>query len=197
LLALLAAIRSYLPEDDYLLTAALPATRSVLQFVDFGVAAKYLDFINLMAYDFFGSWTQKSGHHSQLYAMSRDEACGSSGVEYLMSRGFPSSGILLGIPTYGRSFMHATGPGQRTRGDGDDDATFEYSQLPRKGCNESVDKRRISAQCVGGDGGFVSYDNPETVRAKAAFAKQKGLGVSYHNTAKSMHVMSKAKSIMF
>jgi chitinase len=50
---------------------------------------------------------------------------------------------------------------------------------------------------VGGDGGFVSYDNPETVRAKAAFAKQKGLGVSYHNTAKSMHVMSKAKSIMF
>ncbi|TWU73939.1 hypothetical protein ED733_004532 [Metarhizium rileyi] len=175
-LALLATIRSHLPEDRYILTAALPANKAVLQVIDFRAAASYLDFVNLMAYDFFGMWTPKSGHHSQLYAMSGDEPSASSGVAHLMSHGFPPGGILLGIPTYGRSFLHATGPGQNFKGGGGDDGTFEYSQLPRKGCQESVDKRHLSAQCVGGDGGFVTYDNPDTVKAKVAFAKQKGLG---------------------
>lgn len=110
--------------------------------------------------------------------MSRDEPSGSSGVAHIMSHGFPPGGILLGIPTYGRSFLHAAGPGQKFKGGGGDDGTFEYTQLPRKGCKETVDKRHISAQCVGGDGGFVTYDNPDTVKAKAAFAKQKGLAVS-------------------
>ncbi|KHN96854.1 chitinase 18-3 [Metarhizium album ARSEF 1941] len=177
-LALLATIRLHLAEDRHILTAALPATKTVLQFIDFSLAANYLDAINLVAYDFFGMWTPISGHHSQLYAMSGEEPSGSSGVAHLMSHGFPSGRILLGIPTYGRSFQHATGPGQNFKGAGGDDGTFEYDQLPRKGCKESVDKRRISAQCVGGDGGFVTYDNPDTVKAKAAFAKQKGLGVS-------------------
>lgn len=173
----MATIRSHLAEDRYILTAALPATKTILQFIDFKAAANYLDFVNLTAYDFFGVWTPKSGHHSQLYAMNRDETSGSSGVAHLMSHGFPSGGILLGIPTHGRSFLQATGAGQTFKGGGGDEGIYEYSQLPRKGCKESVDKRHISAQCVGGDGGFVTYDNPDTVKAKAAFAKQKGLGV--------------------
>ncbi|KAF7561847.1 hypothetical protein G7046_g2297 [Stylonectria norvegica] len=175
-LALLAAIRIHLPEDRFVLTAALPASKAVLQFMDLSVIADYLDFVNLMAYDFFGVWTAKSGHHAQLYAMNKDETSGSSGVSYLMAHGFPPGKILLGIPTYGRSFLQAAGPGQKFKGGGGDDGTFEYNQLPRKGCKEVVDKRHVAAQCVGSDGGFVTYDNPETVKIKAGFCKQKGLG---------------------
>lgn len=177
-LALLAAIRIHLPEDRFILTAALPASKAVLQFLDLRMIADYLDFVNLMAYDFFGLWTSRSGHHAQLYAMNKDETSASSGVSYLMSHGFSAKKILLGIPTYGRSFLHATGPGQKFKGGGGDDGTFEYNRLPRKGCKESVDKRHVAAQCVGGDGGFVTYDNPDTVKIKATFCKQKGLGVS-------------------
>ncbi|KAH7001699.1 glycoside hydrolase superfamily [Ilyonectria destructans] len=175
-LALLAAVRIHLPEDQFILTAALPANKAVLQFIDLAVISDYLDFVNLMAYDFFGAWTPKSGHHAQLYNISKDETSGSSGVSYLMSHGFPAQKILLGIPTYGRSFLHATGPGQKFRGGGGDDGTFEYNQLPRKGCKEVVDKRHVAAQCIGSDGGFVTYDNPDTVKVKAGFCKQKGLG---------------------
>jgi chitinase len=35
----------------------------------------------------------------------------------------------------------------------------------------------VAAFCVGGDGGFVTYDNPETVKMKANYCKEKGLGV--------------------
>ena len=71
------------------------------------------------------------------------------------------------------------GPGHKNRGfGGNADGAFDYSLLPRKGTKEQVDKRAVAAQCVGGDGGFVTYDNPDTVKIKAAFCKEKGLGVS-------------------
>ncbi|KAL2210600.1 family 18 glycosyl hydrolase [Sarocladium strictum] len=180
-LALLAACRIHLPEDRFFLTAALPATREVLQFIDFTTAAPYLDFVNLMAYDFFGSdWSKRSGHHSQLYAMSKDEPSASAGVSYLVSHGLPAKKILLGIATYGRSFLGAAGPGQKFKGGGGNDGTFDYNRLPRKHCKEVVDKKHIAAQCVGGDGGFITYDNPDTVKAKASYCKQKGLGGMFY-----------------
>lgn len=181
-LSLLATIRSYLPQDEYILTAGLPASEGILQYVDLRQVAEYLDLLNLMTYDFYGPWTKRSGHHAQLYPSSKGEPSAATIVQYVMSHGFPAKRILLGIPTYGRSFLHATGPGQKFRGDGGDDGTFEYRELPRRGCKETVDKRACAAMCVGGDGGFVSYDNPDTVKMKAAFCKQKGLGVSPRNT---------------
>ncbi|KAI7917766.1 vacuolar protein sorting 53 [Pyricularia oryzae] len=174
--ALLAAARLYLTEDRYILTAALPAGISVLQNINLAMAADYLDYINIKAYDLYGSWTHKCGHHAQLYAKGKDESSGSSTVHYLLSRKVPAKKILLGIPIYGRSFLNTTGPGHRFKGTGGEHGVFEYRQLPRKGTREQVDKGLVAAQCVGGDGGFVTYDNPETVKMKATYCKQKGLG---------------------
>ncbi|KAL2155002.1 hypothetical protein VTH82DRAFT_3678 [Thermothelomyces myriococcoides] len=176
-LALVATVRIYLPEGRNIVTATLPAVHTVLRNIDLGQAAKYLDNINLAAYDFFGPWSPRTGHQAQLYAMNKDEPSGAAAVRDLLSAGVPSRKILLGIPLFGRSFLHASGPGHKNRGYGGGlDGSFEYSQLPRMGTKEQVDKRAVAAQCVGGDGGFVSYDNPETVKMKAAFCKQKRLG---------------------
>lgn len=179
-LALLAAVRMYLPEEHYLLTTALPASRAILSNIDLRRAAEYLDLLNLMAYDFYGHWTSRSGHHAQLYPSSSKEdesSCGAGMVAYLVSQGFPARKVLLGIPLFGRSFPGVSGPGHRfskPSGDG----TLEYHQLPRKGSKEHVDKRAGAAYCVSsGSTGFTSYDNPDTVKMKAAFVKQKGLGV--------------------
>ncbi|KAG7293217.1 hypothetical protein NEMBOFW57_003263 [Staphylotrichum longicolle] len=184
-LALVAAVRIHLPEDHYLLTAALPAVKPVLQNIDLRQTAEYLDTINLTAYDFFGGWSHKTGHHAQLYAMSKDEPSGDSSVRYLLSSGVPGKKILLGVPLFGRSFLHTTGPGHKNRGLGGEDGSFEYKQLPRKGAKEQVDKRAIAAYCVGGDGGFVTYDNPDTVKVKANFCMQKGLGGLFYWSAPS------------
>ena len=171
-------MRSCLSEDQ-LLTAALPANQAVLQCINLGEAALYLDFVNLTAYDFFGAWTGRTGHQAQLYTASKDETSAASGVAHLMRAGVPGKKILLGVPVFGRSFLHASAPGQKFRGVGGQDGSFEYKDLPRRGTKEQVDKRAVAAQCVGGDGGFVTYDNPDTVKMKAAFCKQKGLGVSW------------------
>lgn len=124
-----------------------------------------------MAFDLSGS---RSGHHAQLYPSSskEDESSSASGaVSYLLGRGFPGRKILLGIPVFGRR-------GTSSGGSGGSDGRVDYRHLPRKGTKEQIDKRACAAYCVGGGSGFVSYDNPDTVKMKAAFVKQKGLGVS-------------------
>ncbi|KAI0014972.1 glycoside hydrolase [Xylariomycetidae sp. FL0641] len=188
--SLLASVRLYLPEDEYLLTAGLPAAPALLRAtLDVAAAAQYLDFVNLKAYDLrAGHGTaRRSGllHHAQLFGFGGkddadaddDEPSGSAGVGYLVAHGCAPPKILLGVPVYGRGFP---GPGLRHQGAGD--GTFEYRQLPRPHAKESVDLRLGAASCVGGDGGFVSYDTPETVRMKAAYCKQQGLGGLFYWT---------------
>lgn len=175
-LDLLAAVRLHLPANRYLLTAALPAGQWALQNIDLNKAQDYLDFINLMAYDFTGSWTPTAGHHAQLFPGSAGEASGSAAVEYVISTGFPAARILLGVPLYGRSFLGASGPGQGYNGHGGQDGTFDYKILPRPDTEEIVNTRVVAAFCTGGDGGFVSYDNPETVRIKARWSREMRLG---------------------
>ncbi|KAH8596705.1 chitinase [Bisporella sp. PMI_857] len=181
-LSLLAAVRLHLPDDGYLLSAALPAGAWALQHIDLYKAKDYLSFVNLMAYDFTGSWTNVAGHHAQLFPAVPGEPSGSAAVDYLIARGFPAKKILLGIPAYGRSFLGADGPGQAYSGHGGEEGTFEYKVLPRAGAEEIVDTRVGAAFCVGGDGGFVTYDNPETVRIKAGYCKEKGLGGLFYWT---------------
>ncbi|OTB05730.1 glycoside hydrolase family 18 protein [Hypoxylon sp. CI-4A] len=180
--ALLAATRSQLPEERFFITAVLPASRSILEFIDVAQAVSYLDFINLAAYDFCGPWSNRSGHQAQLYSMNKDETSGSTGISYLVSHGCPARKILLGIPVYGRSFLGVGGPGHRHKGAGGEDGAFDYNTLPRKNAKESVDKRIGAASCTGGDGGFVTYDNPDTVKMKAVYCKQKGLGGLFYWT---------------
>lgn len=139
------------------------------------MATDYLDHINLIAFDFFGSWTPKSGHHAQLHGLDKDEISASSGVAHLITHGFPAKKILLGIPTHGRIFSHTARSVHKFSGD----VSLEYRQLPLQGSTETLDKRHVAAQCFDGNSSFVSYDNPETVKLKANFCKQNGLGVSF------------------
>ena len=93
-------MRVHLPEDQFFVSTALPAHKTALQNIDIATAAAYLDYINLMAYDFSGPWAHRSGHHAQLYALNKDETSGSSSVSYLVHKGCPAKKIILGIPVY-------------------------------------------------------------------------------------------------
>ena len=142
-----------------------------------------------MAYDFTGPWTAFSGHHAQLYTpacptgKSNAQSCASA-VTYVRAEGVHAHKILLGVPAYGRSFLGATMPGMGYAGCGGEEGVFEYRDLPRPGTDEQVDELAGAAYCVGGDGGFVSYDNTKTVRMKAEYAMREGLGgLFYWNAA--------------
>lgn len=147
----------------------------------------YLDFINLMTYDFSGPWVDAAGHHAQLWAPRHPHSDAASlschsAVSYVISQGVPSKNVLLGIPAYGRSFLGANAIGQSYNGHGGEEGTFEYQTLPRPDSQEYVDDQVGAAYCVGGDGGFVTYDNPQTVKMKAKYVTQHRLGGLFYWT---------------
>jgi chitinase len=88
----------------------------------------------------------------------------------------------MGVPAYGRSFTDTRGVGHAFSGQAGEEGTFEYRDLPRPGAEEHVDEHVGAAYCMGGDGGFVTYDNPHTVRMKANYVRQGGLGGLFYWT---------------
>ena len=187
-IALLSDLRAALPAPTYTLTSALPAGTWALKNIDpLSKAARSLDFINLMTYDFSGPWVPTAGYQSQLFAPKNPHndaariSCDTA-VTYLLRQGVPEHKILLGIPAYGRSFLGAARAGDPYKGHGGEDGVFEYNQLPRPGAREHVDPETVAAYCVGGDGGFVTYDNVQTVKEKAAYVRRKKLGGVFYWT---------------
>ncbi|OJJ47922.1 hypothetical protein ASPZODRAFT_158776 [Penicilliopsis zonata CBS 506.65] len=189
-LYLLARLRQGLPSPRYVLSICLPAGEWVLRHINLTAAQEYVDLINIMAYDFTGPWTSETGHQSQLYspitgsgsageAASPSPSCHSV-VSYVLGQGVNPKKLLLGIPTYGRSFLGSTSIGQPYTAPGGEDGTFDYRDLPRPGATEQYDEAAGAAYCTGGDGGFVSYDTPRTVSQKAKFVtKLKMAGLFY------------------
>ncbi|KAL8982632.1 MAG: hypothetical protein Q9205_002921 [Flavoplaca limonia] len=184
--ALMATLRRHLPTPKYLLTSALPAGAWALKHIDLAKAAAHMDYVNLMAYDFAGPWGKMSGYQAQLHVPpgTPDDMknSGQAAVQYMKSKGVPAKKITLGIPAYGHSFIGASNVNQRFKSSGGNEGSFEYSQLPRPGAEEKVDKKAVAAFCVGGDGGLVTYDNPETVRMKARFVKEQSLAGLFYWT---------------
>ncbi|POR35098.1 Chitinase 1 [Tolypocladium paradoxum] len=181
---LLRVARDALPSPDYLVTTALTVGEYCLRNIDLVEASAFLDFLNLMAYDFTGNWTKVCGHHAQLLAPTDESgsvhphltASCSRGVEYVRSSGVPSNKVLLGIPVYARYFPHTQGHGEAFLSEAGE---MDYCDLPDVWLAEArVDEAMAAASFVDAkDGkGFVSFDVPSTVAAKARYAKAMGLG---------------------
>lgn len=196
-LALLRTLREHLPSPQYLLTTALPVGEWVLQHVDLHAASGFLDGLNLMSYDFAGSWTEVAGHHAQLLAPCAGgpvmeehhpilRTSAHAGVEYVVSRGFPREKLVFGVPAYARTFAGARAVGQPFG----EAAEIDYVDLPTGWIHgATVDEETGAAWYLDeeGDGegepkGLVSFDVPQTVRRKGAYARLLGLGGLFYWT---------------
>ncbi|OGE47708.1 hypothetical protein PENARI_c025G10460, partial [Penicillium arizonense] len=140
----------------FLLTTASPAGPANYQREHLAQMNQYLDFWNLMAYDYTGSWDNVAGHDANLHASNSNIASTplntDQAINYYTSQGVASSKIVLGMPLYGRAFTDTNGPGQSYNGDA---ASYCYNSGSRL---------------------FISYDTPEVARKKGEYIKSKGLG---------------------
>lgn len=93
-----------------LLTAAVPVgPDNINGGYDVPAVASYLDFINVMAYDFHGKWENTMGHNAPLFAPSSDSEWRKQlSVDHASNLwvrlGAPKEKLIIGMPTYGRSF---------------------------------------------------------------------------------------------
>jgi chitinase len=107
----------------FLLTVACPAGPQNFEIMRLREMDQYLDFWNLMAYDFAGSWDQCAGHQANIYPSKRDARTTpfstDFAVKHYINHGVHPSKIVLGMPLYGRAFQNTNGPGHGFSGVGE------------------------------------------------------------------------------
>lgn len=146
-----------------------------------------VDFINLMTYDLHGSWDGTTGINAPLYAgTDKDpelnvDVC----VKYWLSKGCPKDKLIVGIPTYGRTFAlknanqnginaSAVGPGSagiytKTAG------YLGYNEIVMNGWSRKWQADQKVPYAFKGNQ-WVGYDDKESVTEKAKYIVKCDLG---------------------
>ncbi|MBW7886778.1 MAG: hypothetical protein H3C35_00280 [Bacteroidetes bacterium] len=99
-------------QKKILLTAAFPAGAGLLNNFEIDSLLPLLDMVNIMTYDFYGSWSPISGHNSALYASSALDTVNTIDATvryYRETLHVPSQKINIGVPFYGQSFSQCAG----------------------------------------------------------------------------------------
>ncbi|MET9463287.1 glycoside hydrolase family 18 chitinase [Streptomyces sp. NPDC006544] len=168
-----------------LVTAAISADGSnggKLDLADYAGAAQYVDFYNVMTYDFFGAWDAKgpTAPHSPLTSYTGIPIAGfnsEAAITKLKGKGIAGSKLNLGIGFYGRGWTGvtqaapggaATGPAPGTYEQGIEDYKVLKSSCPSTGTVAGT----AYAKC---GSNWWSYDTPATIAGKMSWVKQQGL----------------------
>ncbi|TVY16741.1 Endochitinase 1, partial [Lachnellula arida] len=166
------------------LTVACPAGAQNYEKMDIGGMDRYLDFWNLMAYDYAGSWDAKAGHQANI-APSRQYPDATpfnsqSAVGYYKGQGVPGQKIVLGMPLYGRAFCETEGLGRAFSGVGEgswENGVFDFKALPLVGAAEHWDREAGATYSYDPvKKHLVAYDTAEMAREKTRWLKSEGLG---------------------
>uniref|UniRef100_A0A4X1UKJ9 Chitinase-3-like protein 1 n=1 Tax=Sus scrofa TaxID=9823 RepID=A0A4X1UKJ9_PIG len=151
---------------------------------------RHLDFISLLTYDFHGAWRQTTGHHSPLFRGQGDASSdrfsnADYAVSYVLRLGAPANKLVMGIPTFGRSFTLASSktdvgapasgpgiPGRFTKEKGIlayyEICDFLQGATVRRPLGQQVPYATKGNQWVG-------YDDQESVKNKAKYLKSRQL----------------------
>ena len=111
----------------YGLTAALPCGPSIIDNQDIAHVSMRLTELNLMTYDFHGSWNENTGVNAPLYDQEGSEDFSVHGcVANWLKGGATKEKINIGFPFYGRSFL---GPKELyEKHDGNDETTWHIDE---------------------------------------------------------------------
>lgn len=181
---LMSALRAKFGSSN-LVTAAISADGSnggKLDLADYAGAAPYVDFYNVMTYDFFGAWDAKgpTAPHSPLTSYSGIPIAGfnsEAAITKLKGKGVPGSKLNLGIGFYGRGWTGvtqdapggtATGPAPGTYEQGIEDYKVLKTSCPTTGTVAGT----AYAKC---GSNWWSYDTPATIAGKTSWLKNQGL----------------------
>ncbi|WP_242007474.1 glycoside hydrolase family 18 protein [Luteimonas cucumeris] len=172
-------------DNRYTLSIAVADGRFVRD-IDIAAVEPHLDWFNLMTYDFVNSMTPTTGHHAGLHAATQapaDARSADRAVRQFLGFGVPARKLLIGAAFYGREFGDVQ-PRHQGRYQSFGRYVGEHPWPKLKA--EYVDKQGYvrhwdeTAQAPwlwnAETRHFITYDDPQSLAAKAAFVKAQQLG---------------------
>lgn len=182
----------------YLLAIAAPAGSGEYRCFDLVQIRPLVDWITVMAYDFYTGDSETTHFNAPLFQVSFDPGNGAyngdSAVKAYLAKGIPPEKIILGVPFYGRAWKgvieNQNGLYQQNTG------PFADLHLPVGTWGEGgeIEYRAIKQYYLGSWPRFwqneaqvpwlynpkehitLTYDDPESLAAKANYARAKQLG---------------------
>jgi chitinase len=191
--ALLGEFRAQLDavKPGLLLTIAAPAVESLVAKLELKKIHQYLDFINLLTYDFHGGWDTHTNFHSPLLPSSKDpvgpKVNTHYAVELYLKGGVPAKKIDIGVPSYGRGWQGVPninkGLYQTNTGvapgiwEGGINDFKDLDPLTAAGYGKHRDLRTLGFWIYNpATGIFWGYDDPTTAWLKGEYVRLRGLG---------------------
>jgi len=174
-------------DKHYLLSAATGASEKYLAHTEMCEDQKYLDFINLMTYDFCEPGADSlAGHNAPLFTNPRDlnhSSCDAM-VQAYMDAGVSPGKILLGVPFYGHVWqvdssahhgLYEPGGVPKIRVHGSYE-NIELNLMNKEGFVRYWDSISCAPYLFNdGEEIFITYDDEESLSDKCDYVKARGL----------------------
>ncbi|XP_077454248.1 acidic mammalian chitinase-like [Stigmatopora argus] len=178
-----------------LLTAAVAAGKgNIDNGYDIANVASFLDFINVMTYDFHGAWDTATGHNSPLFRASFDHGDNiyyntDFAMKYWRDQGAPLDKLNVGFATYGRTFrtqsaangVGAAVSGPATAGIYTREAGFwsyyEICTFLEGGKLNWIEEQKVPYAVK--DNEWVGFDNRQSFETKAQYLKAENFGGAF------------------
>lgn len=181
----------------YLLTAALPARPDNYDNLELDQIHQYLDWINLMAYDFYTASSSPTHFSAPLYTSSSDPEPDQkkrssynvdAAIRTYLSQGVPPGKIVVGVPFIGYGwegvsnvnnglYQSASGPAQGTW---QKDGIFDFKDLSSNYVRTYLRfwNAEVSAPWLynPNTGIMISYDDAQSLGLKAGYVNANNLG---------------------
>lgn len=167
------------------LTVAMGASDDVIANTEMGKVQRYVDTVNLMAYDYYEPGSESvTGNHAPLFIDPADPKAISAdrSVRAFEKAGVPAEKILLGVPFYGHVWGTVSEqnhglfqPGKAVPGAYQPFSTIDGQIGP--GYTRYWDNAASVPYLYNGEKHiFVSYEDPESLKAKCKYVRDHKLG---------------------
>jgi chitinase len=166
-------------------TMAVSSNAGTLRWLKKDVLLETMDWLNVMTYDYAGTWTPYAGHNSPFHASSKQPEGSPRSTELTMNylvkeRGLPADRLAVGLPLYGRGFAVAepyastkNAPAGRARVPGGNYTNID--RLLKQGWTRRWDDETKTPWLLAPDRSMViGYDDAESLSLRTEWAMKQG-----------------------
>ena len=169
---------------DYSLTIAGAAGSWYLNQIEAVKVADIVDHIFLMGYDLHGPWDTSADFNAPLYTPSGASPQGKSSiadnVQAYLDKGIPAEKLVLGMPLYGYAYQGVSSQNNGLYSTYTSAKSVSYRTLKKNYLSNDAYRRLRHGEAqvpyLYGSRTFISYDDAESLAAKAALARSRDLG---------------------
>jgi chitinase len=168
---------------EYLVSTAVPGFEEIFTHTDMAQAHQYMDYVNIMAYDYF-TGGPLAGHHTNLATPGKNYKgqSGERNVELFKKAGVPANKLVLGVAFYGRAWQLQNDdpmkePRTITKVERGGGYTFiKDSLLTDPAYKRYWDKKAKAPYLYNANlKRYVSYDDEQSIKEKCRYVTKNGL----------------------